>query len=473
MNGEYMEKKKVDVAVLGGGPGGYPAAIYLANAGKKVALIEARNVGGVCLNWGCIPTKALISSVNLFRDIKHAETFAIQVKEAKPDWPAMVAQKNEIVSSLRSSLQGLITSSGVEIVPGEGVLVSPKKIEVKGKTPCTIEADAIILATGSEAKEIKAFPFDGKFIHSSTTILDLEKLPESILIIGAGAIGSEFASIFAGLGSKVILVEALARILPLEADTVSAAVAEGFKKDGIEILCGHTVEKTEIKKDGVEVTLSDKRVVKVSCVLSAVGRKLNTEAFSALPIKLEKGAVVVDEYMSTTVPGVWAIGDITGKFMLAHVATHQGIIAARNILGEKVKMHYDAIPATTFTYPEVGSVGLTLDEAKKKGIQAKAYSFPFLALGRAKASRHVDGFTQVVVEENTGRIVGAQVVGYNAGESVAIIAVAIANEIPIECLAETIQSHPTYAEAWLETSLIACKTPVHFPKTMLKTVTRG
>jgi dihydrolipoamide dehydrogenase len=468
-----MEIKKVDVAVLGGGPGGYPAAIYLANAGKKVALIEAKYVGGTCLNWGCIPTKALVTSVNLLRDIKNAESFGLHVSQAKADWPLMVAQKNEIVSGLRSSLDKLIRASGVEIIQGQGVLTSPKKIEVKGKTPTSMEADAIILATGSEPKDIKAFPFDGKFIHSSTTILDLESIPESILIIGAGAIGCEFASIFAALGSKVILVEALSRILPLECETISAAVAEGFKKDGIEILCGHTVEATKSLKDGIEVTLSDKRTLKVSCVLSAVGRRLNTDSFSAVPIKMEKGAVIVDEYLSTSVPGIWAIGDITGKMMLAHAATHQGITAARNILGEKVRMNYDAIPAATFTYPEVGSIGLTLEAAKKKGIKAKAYSYPFSALGRSLASRAPEGFAELVVEEDTGKIIGAQVVGHNACELIAIIGVALANEIPIECLADTIQAHPTFAEAWLEASLIACKTPLHFPKTLASKLTRG
>ena len=468
-----MEKKKFDVAVLGGGPGGYPAAIFLANAGKKVALIEAKSLGGTCLNWGCIPTKALVSSVSLFRDIKNAEAFGIHTKDVNADWSLMIAQKDEIVSSLRTSLQGLIVSSGVEIIQGQGTLVSPKMIEVKGKNTVSIEADAIILATGSEPKDIKAFPFDGKYIHSSTTILDLKKLPETLLVVGAGAIGCEFASLFAGLGTKVTLVEALPRILPLECEVISAAVSEGFKKEGIEVVCGHTVEKVDIQEDGVEVFLSNKKSVKVSCVLSAVGRKINTEAFSSLPIKVDKGMVVVDDFMSTSLSGVWAIGDITGKFMLAHVATHQGIVAARNILGEKERMNYCAIPGSIFTYPEVGSVGLSLEVAKSKGIQAKTYSFPFQALGRAHASRHSDGFTQLVVEEKTGKIVGAQVVGFGASEAVATISVAIANEIPVECIAETIQAHPTFAEGWLEASLIACKTPIHFPKAMVSKLTRG
>lgn len=468
-----MEKKKFDVAVLGGGPGGYPAAVFLANAGKKVALIEEKSLGGTCLNWGCIPTKALVSSVSLFRDIKNAAAFGLHSTGVEADWPLMIAQKNEIVSSLRASLQGLIASSGVTIIQGQGTVVSSKMIEVQGINPVSIEADAIILATGSEPKDIKTFPFDGKHIHSSTTILDLKTLPESLLVVGAGAIGCEFASLFAGLGTKVTLVEALPRILPIECEIVSSAVSEGFKKEGVTIICGHTVEKVDIQEDGVEVFLSNKKSVKVTCVLSSIGRKLNTEAFSSLPIKIEKGMVVVDDFMATSVPGVWAIGDITGKFMLAHVATHQGIVAARNILGEKERMNYSAIPGTIFTHPEVGSVGLSLEAAKNKGIQAKTYSFPFQALGRAHASRHRDGFTQLVVEEKTGKIVGAQVVGFGASEAIATISVAIANEIPIECIAETIQAHPTYSEGWLEASLIACKTPVHFPKAMVSKLTRG
>ena len=467
-----MQKKKVDVAVLGGGPGGYPAAIYLANAGKKVVLVERENLGGTCLNWGCIPTKALASSVSLYRDIKNAESFGIHVKGVEADWPAMVKQKNDIVASLRTSLQGLVSSSGVDIVHGIGSLTSPKVIEVQGKSPVTIEADSVILATGSEPKDIRAFPFDGKRIHSSSTILDLTSLPESILIIGAGAIGCEFASIFAGLGSKVILVEALERVLPLECESVSRAILDAFKKDGINVFCSHTVEKTVVHEDFVEVTLNNKKTFKTTCVLSAVGRKLNTEAFANIGIALEKGTVCVDDYMSTNIPGVWAVGDITGKYMLAHAATHQGIVAARNILGDKVRMHYEAIPGSTFTNPEVGSVGLSFEAARSLGIQAKGYSFPFQALGRSHASRHPGGFTQLVVEENTGRIVGAQVVGHGASEMVATISIAIANEIPVECLAETIQAHPTFAEGWLEASLIACKTPVHFPKGMVKTLIR-
>lgn len=468
-----MQKKKVDVVVLGGGPGGYPAAIYLANAGKKVALVEAGYMGGTCLNWGCIPTKALTSSVSLFRDIKNAQPFGIHVKEVTFDWPSMIAKKDAIVSSLRSSLEGLVSSSGVEIIRGKGTLLSPKTIEVKGKEAMTIEAKDIILATGSEPKDIKAFPFDGKHIHSSTTILDLKTFPESILIIGAGAIGCEFASVFSGLGAKVIIVEALSRLLPLESEDVSKIVGETFKKDGIEVFCGQTVEKTEVRKNAVEVTLGNKKTMTVTCVLSAAGRKLNTEAFSSLNIAMNKGAVVVDDRMATNIPGIWAIGDITGKYMLAHAATHQGVVAARNILGEKAFMHYDAVPAATFTHPEVGSIGFSLETAKEKGMQVKSYSFPFQALGRAHASRQEAGFTQLVVEEKTGKIVGAQIVGHGASEIVAALSVAIANEIPVECLAETMQAHPTFAEGCLEVSLLACNTPLNFPKAMMRTQIRG
>lgn len=457
-----MEQKKFDVAVLGGGPGGYPAAIFLANAGKKVALLEEKLLGGTCLNWGCIPTKTLVSSISLLREIKNASAFGIHVTDIQANLAEMIQEKNEIVLNLRTSLQGLIKSSGVEIISGRGTLVSPKKIEVNSSL--IIEADNVILATGSEPKNIAAFPFDGKFIHSSTSILDMEKIPESILIIGAGAIGCEFASIFGTLGTKVTLVEALPRILPLECDAVSTAITKAFQKEGMNLITSTTVEKTNIQNNLVEVFLSNKQTLHVSCVLSAVGRKLNTEGFEKIGIRLDKGAVVVDDFLATSLPGVWAVGDITAKSLCAHLATHQGVTAAKNILGEHVKMHYNAIPGSTFTFPEIGSVGLSLEAAIQQGIQAKVYSFPLQALGRVHASRHNEGFAQMVVEETTGKIVGAQVVGYMAGELVSTMALAIANEIPVECVAETIQAHPTISESWLEVAMLACKTPLHFPK---------
>lgn len=463
-----MEQKKFDVAVLGGGPGGYPAAIFLANAGKKVALIEEKLLGGTCLNWGCIPTKTLVSSISLLREMKNAEAFGIHVANIQPSLPEMIQKKNKIVSDLRTSLTGLIKASGVEIIAGKGTLVSSNKIEVNSSL--SVEADNIILATGSEPKNIAAFSFDGKFIHSSTSILDMEKVPESLLIIGAGAIGCEFASIFSTLGTKITIVEALPRILPLECDAVSNAITKAFQKEGMNLITSTTVEKTTIQNGLVEVLLSNKQVLRVSCVLSAVGRNLNTEGFEKVGIRLDKRAVVVDEFLATSLPGVWAVGDITAKSLCAHLATHQGVTAAKNILGYNVKMHYDAIPGSTFTYPEIGSVGLTLEDAIKQGIQAKLYSFPLQALGRVHASRHNEGFAQMVVEEDTGRIVGAQVVGYMAGELVSTMALAIANEIPVECVAETIQAHPTVSESWLEVAMLACKTPLHFPKNMVKSL---
>lgn len=460
-----MQRKRADVVVIGGGPGGYPAAIRLATGGKKVILVEAGEVGGTCLNWGCIPTKAFLNTASLLREVRHAATLGLRIGEATPDWPTMVSKKNEIVKRLRSGVEGLLKSSGVELVRGFGSFVSPKEIGVDGKDSSVIETDHCIIATGSEAKELKSLPFDGRLIHSSKTIMDIAQLPKSIAIIGAGAIGSEFATLFSGLGTKVYLIEALPRILPLECETVSTAVLGAFQKEGVDVLCGHMVVGAEKLQDSVRLELTQGKRIEVSMVLVGVGRSLNTErlGLEKIGVRTEKGAVIVDERMSTNLNGIWAIGDITAKPMLAHVATHQGFVAAANILGQNAVMRYDAIPSATFTVPEVGSVGLSLEMAMQQKIRAKRVFFPFQALGKAVATSNTEGFVQIVFDEETGRIVGAQAVGDHASELISEITLAIANELTIECIAETIHAHPTMAESWVEAAFIGEGTPLHLP----------
>jgi len=467
-----MQRKQFDVAVLGGGPGGYPAALRLAQGGKKVALIEEKDVGGTCLNRGCIPTKCLLSSVSLFREISRAATFGIRVEGVNADWAKMVTNKDEVVSKLLSGLQGLIRSNGIEIIKGRGALVSAKEIEVSGEASFLVQADEIVLATGSEHKDLPVLPVDGKRIHSSTTILGLQTLPKSIAIVGAGAIGCEFASMFAGLGVKVFLIEALPRILPLECESVSWAVTQGFQQDDIEIVCNEKVVETQLQDKGVELSLSGGKVVDSEIVLSSVGRALNTEhiGLETAGVHTERGVVVTDDRMQTNIDNVWAVGDITARAMYAHAATHQAFVAAENILGHNAYMSYEAIPRAIFTKPEVGCVGMSLAEAKERGFKAKLGSFPFQALGRAQASFHTEGFAQIVVEEESGRILGAQVVGTHAGDIVSELVVAITNELTVECLTESIHIHPTFTEACMEAAFIVQDAPLHFPKQMLSTV---
>ncbi len=466
-----MQKRQFDVAVLGGGPGGYSAAIRLAQGGKKVVLIEEKEVGGTCLNRGCIPTKCLLSTVSLFRDINRAEVFGLKVQGVSADWAKMITNKDEVVTKILSGLQGLIRSNGVEIIKGRGKLISAQEIEVAGEN-LRIQADEIIIATGSEPRDLAAFPVDGNYIHSPTTLLDLKKLPESIAIVGAGAIGCEFASMFAGLGVKIFLIEALSRILPLECESVSWAVTQGFQQDDIEILCNEMVDETEVQKEGVELRLRGGKVVHASIVLSAVGRALNTEdiGLETVGVHTEKGVVIADDRMQTNIDTIWAVGDITARAMYAHAATHQGFVAAENILGHAAYMDYEAIPRAIFTKPEVGCVGMSLLEAKERGFTAKLGSFPFQALGRAQASFHTEGFAQIIIEEGTGRILGAQIVGTHAGDIVSELVVAISNELTIECLTESIHIHPTFTEACMEAAFIVQDAPVHFPKQMLHTV---
>jgi dihydrolipoamide dehydrogenase len=438
-------------------------------------LIEAREVGGTCLNRGCIPTKTLLKSVMVLSEIKRSADFGLHVTGASVDWPELVAKKNSVITSLRTSLEGLIQSNEVDLIYGRGAFLSPKEIEVTGKTPMVIQADHVIIATGSEPKEIPTLPFDHEWIYSSTSILDLKKIPKSITVVGGGANGCEFASLFSALGVKVYIVEMLSRILPLEGEVVSAAVSQAFLKEGIEIFCGEKVVGSKHSNGGVEITLSSGKTIHSSIAMVAAGRTLNTDAIgiSAIGVRVERGAVVTDDRMSTNIDGIWAIGDITARYLYAHVATHQGLVAAENILGNSKKMYYNAIPGALFTRPEVGSVGYSLEEAKKLGFAAQSASFPLQALGRAHASCNTEGFVQLVVELATGRILGAQAVGYHAAELIAEMGLAITNELTVECVSDTIHAHPTFAESWPEAACIAQGEPLHFPKQMLSTVLRG
>lgn len=459
-----MEEKKFDAAIIGSGPGGYPAAIRLAQKGLKVALIEAKEVGGTCLNRGCIPTKALIANAEVLHNIRRAQKFGIQVQGVEINFPQMQKSKDEAVNKLRNSLEGLIQGSGITLLRGKGTLISANQIKVQGQDNCVIWADNIIIATGSEPREISAFAFDGKLIHSSTSILSLDKLPTSMAIVGGGVIGCEFASLYAELGVKVTVIEALERILPLECPTISTALTRSFQKRGIQIVTGSAVQTIEKNANGVIVRLQGGKNVEADISLVAIGRALNSDGLGleTAGVITKKGTIEVDETMRTNVPGIYAIGDVSGKTLYAHTATHQGFVAASNILGEKAKMNYDAVPGVIFTIPEIGSCGLSIDEAKKRGYKAKLSSYPMQALGKAQVSLQTEGFAQIVVDEETGQILGAQVVGHEAGNLLAAMTLAITNELTVECITETIHAHPTLSEAWMESAFIAQGMPLHW-----------
>lgn len=461
-----MDKKKFDIAVIGGGPGGYPAAIKAAQSGKSVALIEAKELGGTCLNRGCIPSKALISGAELLHRIKDADALGISVGKVSFDYSKMVARKDQVVAKLRKGIQGLITANKITLIKGYGKFISPREIKVTGEDNVIIEADKIIIATGSEPRNISTFPFDYKQVHDSTSLLEMTTLPKSIVIVGGGIIGCEFASLYAAFDIKVTILEMLPRIIPMEDITVSEALTKAFQKKGIVIKTGVTVAGIDKSKKGITARLSNGETFEAEIALVAVGRALNTSSIGldkAGVVINDNGLVSVDEHMETNVPGIYAIGDIASKWWLAHVATHQGIVAASNATGHSARIDYSAVPSVIFTDPEIGTVGLSLEAAKAQGYQAVTGAFPFEALGKSQATAQTEGFAQVVIDKRTGQILGAQVVGHEASILVAEMALAIANELTIECVADTIHAHPTVVEAWMEAALLSMNSPLHLP----------
>lgn len=461
-----MEQKKFDVVILGGGPGGYPAAIRAAQHGKSVALIEAKEMGGTCLNRGCIPSKALIAGAEFAEKIKHAAAFGIQVPSVSVDYSRLALHKDKVVEKMRTGLEGLIAANKITVFRGFGKLVTPRELKVIGQDTVSIIADKIIVATGSEPRNIPAFPFDYERIHDSTSLLALTTLPKKFLVIGGGVIGCEFASLYANLGVEVTILELLPRLISTEAQEISQALTAVFNKKGIQVVTQVKVQKIERTANGVEAYIEGGGSFVADCCLVSVGRTLNTHGNGldkAGVLVQDNGMVVVNDKMETTVEGIYAVGDIASKWWLAHVASHQGIIAADNACGQEAYMHYQAIPSVIFTDPEIGSVGLSLEEALKQGYQAKIGTFPFQALGKSQAILKTDGFAQVVIEEKTGQILGAQAIGYESATLIAEMTLAMTNELTVECVSQTIHAHPTLSEAWGEAALMAEGLPLHLP----------
>lgn len=458
--------QKFDIVVLGAGPGGYVAAIKAAQTGKKVALIEAKDLGGTCLNVGCIPTKTLLANSALYHKIKMAEKYGIQTGSVSVDYNKMKERKDNVVSSIRRSLEGLLKSNQITIIRGRGQFVSPTQIKVIGDENLLLDFDKVIIATGSEPLDVPAFPCDHERILNSTSILELTKLPKSLVVIGGGYIGCEFASLFREFGCQVTIVEALPSIVMLQGKTISDTLTKAFQKQGIEIITEHFCESIEKAGDLLKVHLKGGKIIETEYALVSIGRTVNSADIGldrAGVATSSKGMIEVNEKMETNVPHIYAIGDVTGIAMLAHVASHQGIVAAANATGQNAKMHYNAVPAVIFTTPEIAMVGMTLEEAKEKGYKAKVGQFPFQALGKAQATLDTEGFSQVIIDESTGQILGAQVVGHEASVLIAEMALAIQNELTVDCVIDTIHAHPTMAEVWLEAALIANDTPIHFP----------
>ncbi|PCI77372.1 dihydrolipoyl dehydrogenase [Candidatus Aerophobetes bacterium] len=459
-------KETHDMIVIGAGPGGYVAAIKAAQNGKKVALVEKNYLGGTCLNVGCIPSKALLAGSGLVKKIQKAKEFGINISEITIDYSKMHARKDKVVSQIRTSLQGLLKANKIDVIEGSAAFTGAHTIKVTGKISQILKAPSIIIACGSEPTNVPIFPCDHKLILNSTSILELKTLPTSLCIVGGGYIGCEFASLFSSLGVKVTIVEALDSIIEAQGATLSKALNAAFKKEGIEIKTGAQVERIEKNKDSVTLHIKDGTTITADLALVSVGRKINTKSLDLDKAGLapnKMGAIEVNAQMETNTPGVYAIGDVTGISMLAHVASHQGIVAATNAIGGNASMRYEAIPAVIFTHPEIASVGLTKEQAEKRGFKINIGKFPFMALGKSIASSETEGFTEIISDKETDAILGAHIIGAHAASLIGQMALAINNELTLDCVVETIHAHPTLSEGWLEGSLLAKGEPIHFP----------
>jgi dihydrolipoamide dehydrogenase len=461
-----VNSERYDIVVIGSGPGGYVAAIKASQFGKKVALVEKGHLGGTCLNVGCIPTKTLLAGADIVHQIKTAADFGIATGPVSFDYGKMKGRKDTVVESIRKSLGGLIQSNQIKVLKGTAEFLSPTELKIKGEDNLLLSFDKAIIATGSEPVDVKAFPCDHKRVYNSTSILEMTELPKTLAVIGGGYIGCEFASLYAELGVHVIILEALPSIVSLQGKAVADALTKAFIKKGIEIRTNIMVEGIDHEGEGLKIRFKGGETLLCDRALVSIGRKIvsqNLHLQAAGVLADDKGAVIVDEKMETNVPGIYAIGDVTGKFLLAHVASHQGIVAAMNACGGQAVMHYDAVPAVIFTNPEIATVGMTQEQATEAGYQIAIGKFPFQVLGKSIAARQTDGFGQIISEKKSGRILGAQIVGHEASVLIAEMALAIANEITLEALTDTIHAHPTVSEVWLEAGLLALDTPIHFP----------
>lgn len=464
------EKTHYDLIIVGAGPGGYVAAIKAAQQNgkiRKIALVEKSEVGGVCLNAGCIPTKTLLTHAHVLHTVQNAADFGITTGDVHFDYEKIKTRKDNVIKTIRKNLENLILANRIEILKGNAEFVGFKEIKVKGTYNGIISADNIIIATGSVPSESLDFPCDHRYIFNSSSILELKDLPKTLAIVGGGYIGCEFASLFTHFGVKVTLLEALPVLIISQGKSLSTALTASLKNQGVEVETGTTIQAIDICHEKVHLRLTGKSSnLVVEKVLMAIGRKtvssdLHLEQTGVLVN--EKGSISVNDKMETNVPGIYAIGDITGKTMLAHVASHQAIVAALNIAGIESKMDYTVIPSVIFTLPEIATVGLTLEQALEKGYSAKEGKFPFQALGKAIASKETEGFAQIVIDEITGQILGAQIFGSSASCLIEEMALAIKNELTIECIIETIHPHPTLSEIWLEAAFLAINQPLHYP----------
>lgn len=465
-------KKQYDIAILGGGPGGYVAAIRAAQLGFKTVIIDKENLGGICLNWGCIPTKSLLKNAEIFDTLKnHGSDFGISAKELTFDFNRIIKRSREISERISKNVEILIKKNKIDRIRGFGKLSSPKSINIyseEGKNSESIAAEKIIIATGARPKIVKGITVDHKMIITSTEAMNLPEQPKELIIIGAGAIGIEFAYFYAVLGTKVTIVEMMDNILPIEDKDVSKELEKSFKKRGINIVTGATVEKAEIKGSRVEVSMkvnSETRQLSADKVFSAIGVIGNVEGFGLeeLGVELFKNHIKANkETYATNIPGIYAIGDVIGPPWLAHVASHEGIHCVERIKGIRNKpIDYSNIPGCTYCQPQVASVGYTEEKAKELGYKIKVGKFPYMASGKAFAVGEREGFVKLIFDEKYGELLGAHIIGAEATELIAELVMARELGATGESILKTIHAHPTLSESIMEAAGQAYGEAIH------------
>ena len=458
-----------DIIIVGSGPGGYVAAIRASQLGLKTAIIERAELGGICLNWGCIPTKALLKSANVFEYINHASDYGITVKSADADFPAIVKRSREVANGMSNGIQFLMKKNKIDVIKGTATLKKGNKVAVEGEDKKITDYDAkhIIIATGARSKVLPNLPQDGKKIIGYREALTLPKLPKKMLIVGSGAIGSEFAYFYHAMGVEVTLVEFLPNIVPLEDEEVSKQLGRSFKKAGINVMTDSSVESVDTKGAGCKVVVKTKKgeeIIECDIVLSAVGIKRNIEniGLEEVGIITDKDIIVTNDYYQTNIPGYYAIGDVTKGHALAHVASAEGIICVEKIAGVHVEpLDYGNIPGCTYCSPEVASVGMTEKMAIEKGYEIKVGKFPFSASGKASAAGHKDGFVKLIFDAKYGELLGGHLIGANVTEMIAELVAVRKLETTGHELIKTVHPHPTMSEAIMEAAAAAYGEVIH------------